>query len=97
LSEEFEIESSIGEFFMESVYHYEEKSTKLLVYRAILHLAINTMNDHDKIFWLAPHCLRELKWAPADDPIAEALQGDGQDYCKLIRTKNLSKNMTVDT
>ena len=76
LSEEFEVESSIGEFFMESVYHYEEKSIKLLVYRATLHSAINTMNDHDKICWLAPHCLRELKWAPADEPIVEALQGD---------------------
>jgi 8-oxo-dGTP diphosphatase len=35
LSEEFEIGSSIGEFFMGSVYHYEEKSIKLLANRVL--------------------------------------------------------------
>jgi len=76
LSEEFEAQSSIGEFVMESIYHYEEKSIKLLVYRATLHTSINIMNDHDKICWLAPDRLRKLRWAPADEPIVEALQGD---------------------
>jgi len=49
LSEEFEVQSSIGEFVLESTYHYEEKSIKLLVYRAILHSDIKKMNDHEKI------------------------------------------------
>ena len=61
LSEEFEVESSIGEFFMESVYHYEEKSIKLLAYRVTLNSTIDTMNDHDQIFGLARNCLQKLK------------------------------------
>lgn len=79
LCEEFEVESSVGEFFMESTYHYEEKSIRLLAYWVTLHSRIDKMNDHDQICWLAPNCLQELTWSPADQPIVEAIQGGGNE------------------
>jgi 8-oxo-dGTP diphosphatase len=79
LREEFGLEASIGDFFMESTYRYDEKLIRLLAYWVSLHGTIDEMNDHDENCWMESNCLQRLKWAPADKPIVDALQGGGNE------------------
>ena len=74
LSEEFTIESEIGEFVAESIFDYGDKRIRLLAYK-VKHLQGDfQLIDHDEIRWLPIEELDSLKWAPADLPIIEALK-----------------------
>ncbi len=54
LQEEFGVDTSIGEFLAESVYHYDQISIRLLAYRTSLVRGKLEPNDHDAYAWVSP-------------------------------------------
>ena len=71
LYEEFNIETRVGAYMGESVYHYETKSIRLLAYQ-VRHISGQfELRDHDQLRWLAVSDLRNIQWAPADVPLVE--------------------------
>lgn len=75
LQEEFGIDTQIGQFLAESVFHYEEISIRLLAYQATLIEGRLEPNDHDAIAWVAPHQMDPYEFAPADLPFVVMLKG----------------------
>ena len=74
LNEEFTIEAEVGEFVAESIFDYGDKRIRLLAYK-VKHVSGEfQLIDHDEICWLPVEELDNLKWAPADLPIIEALK-----------------------
>jgi len=74
LTEEFGIESEVGEFLGESVFDYGEKVIKLIAYQ-VVHLAGEfQLHDHDEIRWLSHGEVHDVEWAPADIPLLELVK-----------------------
>lgn len=74
MKEEFDIEVVIGEFFAESVYHYETETIQLLAYHTTWKSGSFSLNAHAAIRWVPLNQMQEIEFAPADIPIAEKLQ-----------------------
>ena len=74
LSEEFEIDVSIGAFFSESIYNYDHGSIRLIAYRVHTDQDIVTLNAHDEVQWVPVQNLLKYDLAPADVPIAMEVQ-----------------------
>jgi len=73
LWEEFNIEVTVGEFFAESIYHYDHAFVRLIAYSVQLEQNISKMNAHDEIQWVPADQLLEYDLAPADVPIAKEI------------------------
>ena len=76
LWEEFGVRCEIGTFLGESTYSYGHNVVNLLGYFAIHREGVFRLTDHDAIRWLPPPALTGLRWAPADIPLVEKLQGN---------------------
>jgi 8-oxo-dGTP diphosphatase len=73
LFEELDIATKVTNVVAVSDYKYENGAIKLVALEAeILHGEIK-LSVHDKLRWLTPNEIVELKLAPADIPIAHAL------------------------
>ena len=75
LQEEFGVDTSIGEFLSESVYHYDNISIRLMAYRTSLVRGKLEPNDHDAYAWVNLHEMGTYDFAPADVPFVEQLRG----------------------
>ena len=75
LQEEFGVDTSIGEFLAESVYHYDQISIRLLAYRTSLVRGKLEPNDHDAYAWVSLSEMNRYDFAPADVPFVEKLIG----------------------
>ena len=73
LSEEFEIDVTIEDFFGESVYNYDHGSIRLIAYRVYTEDDIIILNAHDDVRWVPADQLLEYDLAPADIPIAKEI------------------------
>lgn len=73
LFEEFSIVCTIGDYFGESTYEYQEKAVRLLCYFVSHQSGKFRCSDHDLTTWLPPAELPALHWAPADIPLMENL------------------------
>ena len=74
LKEEFDVETSVGTFFAESIHNYDGKMVKLLAYLVTHDKGDFKLIDHDKVLWLSPQELGSINWAPADVPLVEKYQ-----------------------
>jgi len=73
LFEELDIATKVTNVVAVSDYKYDNGAIKLVALEAeILHGEIK-LSVHDKLRWLTPTEILELKLAPADIPIAQAL------------------------
>ena len=73
LFEELDIATKVTNVVAVSDYKYDNGSINLVALEAeILHGEIS-LSVHDKLRWLTPSEILELKLAPADIPIAQAL------------------------
>jgi len=73
LYEELKIETNVYDVVAISDYNYENGSIRLVALNAeILHGEL-TLSVHDTLMWLTPSEILNLKLAPADIPIAQAL------------------------
>ena len=73
LFEELDVATKVTNVVAVSDYKYENGAIKLVALEAeILHGEIK-LSVHDKLRWLTPNEIVELKLAPADIPIAHAL------------------------
>ena len=73
LFEELDITTKVTDVVAVSDYKYENGVIKLVAMKAeILHGEIS-LSVHDKLCWLPPREILDLKLAPADIPIAKAL------------------------
>lgn len=73
IKEELDIEVSIGQFFDESIYHYEGGSIKLLGYYAFYESGDLKLNVHDEVKWVSLEEIKKYKFAPADVTFVEKL------------------------
>ena len=73
IREELGIEIRVKSHFMDSIFHYPEKSIRLVVFRAEYLSGEVVLTDHDKAEWVAVNELRQYDFAPADKPIVAAL------------------------
>lgn len=76
LREEFGVDSRVGAFVAESIYHYPTKVIRLRAYRVAFGDGPLRLNDHDRICWLPVEELHRLSWAPADLPILQSVRED---------------------
>lgn len=74
IKEELNINVSIGEFFGESIYHYEGGSIKLLGYYAFYESGDLKLNVHDQVKWVTPEEIKNYDFAPADVPFVDQLK-----------------------
>ena len=73
LKEELNLEVVVGQHFMDSLYHYQEKSILLKAYFAHSKQLELSSTDHDQLKWVQAKELEKYIFAPADVPIVEAL------------------------
>lgn len=76
LIEELAITSTIGPFFMESIYHYDMGSIRLLSYECELDSEDFTLSVHSEAIWAPIESLKSYDFAPADMPFVEKLMGE---------------------
>ena len=74
LHEELGIAATIGALRASCVHAYERVTIELLAYDAVWVSGALTLKDHDALEWVEPARLLDLALAPADVPIARALQ-----------------------
>jgi 8-oxo-dGTP diphosphatase len=74
MKEEFDIDVAIGEFFDESVYHYESGKIQLLAYHTTWKSGRFSLKAHAAMRWVSLNQMQEIEFAPADIPIAQKLQ-----------------------
>ena len=74
LREELGIEVAVREMLTTSAHQYEHMAIMLTAYLCDLVSYDGTMADHDQYRWMRPEDLLSLKLAPADIPVATALQ-----------------------
>ena len=79
MEEEFAIIVQVKNFVEESLYHYPEKSIRLLAYEVVWLDGDIVLRVHDKIDWVSPDSLLKKDMAPADIPIAQALYIQSQE------------------
>jgi 8-oxo-dGTP diphosphatase len=73
MKEEFSIDVSVGDYLGESIYHYEHRSIRLLVYRTYWDKGNISIKAHDDYKWVSLDQLGEYDFAPADLPFVEKL------------------------
>lgn len=74
IQEELGIRVKVGEFLCSSSYDYEHVAINLLAYRCKWHSGEMRRNAHQALKWVRPEELSGLDIAPADLPIAAAIQ-----------------------
>jgi len=74
LREELSLTCSVGPKIAESDYHYEHGGFTILAYEAEIQSGTLTLAVHDKAEWVDVDKLLDYQLAPADVPIAEAVQ-----------------------
>ena len=72
--EEFTIDISVNEFIADYIYHYDDKSIRLISYFATLESGNIVLNDHDAYMWVTISNLNDYNLAPADIEIVNKLQ-----------------------
>lgn len=78
MQEEFGIEVNVGEFFEESVYHYETGTIRLLAYRVQWQSGDMNPTDHQDFRWVSFEDLSTYAFVPADKPFVAKLQQSSQ-------------------
>ena len=73
MKEEFDINVTVGEYFCESIYHYDHGSIKLLAYRTYWTGGEIQPKVHDDYKWIHISQLSDYDLAPADIPIAREI------------------------
>jgi 8-oxo-dGTP diphosphatase len=73
LKEEFDIIAKVGKFTGESLFHYPDKSIRLLAYEVVWQGGDLILRVHDKIDWVNPDTLLKKDMAAADIVIAQTL------------------------
>ncbi|GBE13334.1 CTP pyrophosphohydrolase [bacterium BMS3Bbin14] len=71
LKEEFSIIAKAGGFIGESIFHYPDKSIRLLAHEVRWLGGDFILQVHDKIAWVTPEALLKKDLAAADIPIAQ--------------------------
>jgi 8-oxo-dGTP diphosphatase len=79
LKEEFDIFTNVGKFIGESLYHYSDKSIRLLAYEVVWLDGDLTLRVHDRINWVSPDALLKKDMAAADILIAQILFTQSRD------------------
>lgn len=74
MREEFRIEVMVGEFFGESIYHYNHGSIKLLAYRTLWQSGKITSEAHEEYRWVSIDQFQDYVFSPADIPFVEMLR-----------------------
>jgi 8-oxo-dGTP diphosphatase len=73
IKEELGIEIRVKAHFMDSIFHYPEKSVCLLVFKADYLSGKIILTDHDKVEWVVLNELGQYEFAPADKSIVAAI------------------------
>ena len=76
LEEELGIVVNVGEFFMENCHHYGGKIIHLKAYLCEHVSGDIILNDHDQFEWVDKSEFGNYKFAPADIPFINALNGE---------------------
>ena len=75
IKEELDKEITIGDFFMTSVYEYENGAIRLHAYFATMNKPeIPSHIDHEQVKWIDWTQIDDYTFAPADIPIKNALK-----------------------
>lgn len=75
IEEELGIIIKVGDFFMENEHHYTDKIILLKAFECQHISGTIVLNDHDQIEWVEKSEFVNYKFAPADIPFIEALNG----------------------
>lgn len=74
LREELAVEVELGqEAYAKNTYSYEFGQVELTTYLARLKNSKPILKEHLALAWVLPEELKDLDWAPADQPIVEKL------------------------
>ena len=74
--EELGINIKVLSHFMDSIFHYPEKSICLMAYYCEFIEGEIILTDHDKAEWIALNEFGKYEFAPADKPIVAALKNN---------------------
>jgi len=74
MQEEFGIDAVVGDFFGESIYHYDTGAVQLLAYHTFWEGGSFSLNAHAAVRWVSLNQLQDFEFAPADIPLVEKLQ-----------------------
>ena len=79
LKEELNIDISIKDFFIESIYSYPDFKIRLIAYFVIWDTCKLIVRDHEKIAWALLSDLDKFDFAEADKPIVIKLKKEYKD------------------
>jgi 8-oxo-dGTP diphosphatase len=74
IKEELSLDIEVGEFFGESVYHYETGPIRLVAYMARLLGGKCSLKVHSHVAWVSPRDLTGYDFAPADVVFVDKLR-----------------------
>ena len=73
IKEEFNRETTVGEFFHENTYSDDEKTINLISYFISFTQFPKESNSHDQLKWSTIADLAKYEFCPADKPVVEKL------------------------
>ncbi|MBO8137274.1 MAG: (deoxy)nucleoside triphosphate pyrophosphohydrolase [Desulfotomaculum sp.] len=73
IMEELQINISIGEYFGDSVYHYQHGTIHLLAYLAYWNGGKLMPTVHQEVRWVTPGEMLKYEFSPADIPLVKKL------------------------
>lgn len=74
--EELQCRVSVGERVTTTAHEYDFGIVNLTTFYCELVDGTPVLSEHEAVLWLHPSELRTLKWAPADIPAVELVQGE---------------------
>lgn len=74
LKEELMVNSTIGDFFDSSTYHYKHGSFQLLAYWTSIGDEMPNPTVHEKLTWISPANLDKYDFCPADIPFIDKIK-----------------------
>lgn len=79
MNEEFGIDVNVGDFFGESIFHYETGTIVLYAYWCTWTSGELVAVDHDAYRWVSVEELSQFDFAPADIPFIEKLRSSNNE------------------
>ncbi|GMK40551.1 NUDIX hydrolase [Paenibacillus sp. CCS19] len=73
IKEELLCDIEVGELIADIVHEYPNVKVRLITYKAKIVAGVPIAAEHEKLEWIAPNDIRNLKWAPADIPTIDIL------------------------
>ncbi len=74
LREELAVDVEVGHPLAPVIWHYEERTIRLLPFRCVIVSGELQAMEHEQLYWCLPGDFHDLRWADADVPVLREIE-----------------------